>query len=122
MQSLAARFIIRWLVSSLGLWVAAALLGSGRLSVGGSWGVVIGAGFLLALVNMTIKPLLIFLSIPAIILTLGLFMLVVNGFMILLVSWLYSSLYVKNLGVAIVAGLIIGLINYLVTRTIEDIK
>jgi putative membrane protein len=120
-QSLATRFAARWLVSSLGLWIAAALLGSSRLSVGGSWSTVIGAGFLLALVNMLIKPLLVILSFPAIILTLGLFMLVVNGFLILLVSWIYSSLYVKNLGVAIVAGLIIGLVNYLVSRVLEDI-
>jgi uncharacterized membrane protein YvlD (DUF360 family) len=39
----------------------------------------------------------------------------------LLASWLYPSLYVKNLGVAIVAGIIIGIVNYLVTRILEDI-
>jgi len=120
MQSLAGRFIARWAVSSLGLWIAAALLGTSRLSVGGKWTTVVGAGFLLALVNMFLKPLLIFLSFPAIILTLGLFMFVVNGLTILIVSWLYSSLYVKNLGVAIIAGIIIGLVNYLVSRILEE--
>jgi putative membrane protein len=70
---------------------------------------------------MLLKPLLIFLSIPAILISLGLFMLVVNGLLILITSWLYSSLYVKNLGVAIIAGIIIGLVNYLVSRVLEDI-
>lgn len=119
-QSFWMRFLVRWAVSSLGLWIAAALLGSERLSVGGRWGAWIAAGFFLALINMFFKPLLVFLSIPALLLTLGLFMLVVNGFLILLASWIYSPLYVKNLGVAIVAGLIVGLVNYLVTHILED--
>lgn len=121
-QSVWVRFLIRWLVSSLGLWIAAVFLGSERLSVGGRWGAWIGAGFFLAIVNMLLKPLLVFLSIPALLLTLGLFMLVVNGFLILVASWIYSPLFVKNLGVAIIAGIIVGLVNFLVTHILEDIR
>jgi putative membrane protein len=120
-KSFLMRFGIRWLVSSLGLWIAAAILGSERLSVGSSWTTVVGAGFFLALVNMALRPLLIILSFPAIILSLGLFMLILNGFLILLASWIYSPLYVKNLGVAIIAGIILGLVNYLVSRILEDL-
>lgn len=120
-QHFLARFGIRWLVSSLGLWIAAAILGPDRLSVGDNWMTVAGAGFFLAVVNMALKPLLVILSIPAIILTLGLFMLVLNGFLIMLASWLYEPLFVKSFGVAIVAGLIVGLVNYLVTRIMEDL-
>lgn len=118
---IAGRFGIRWLVSSLGLWVAASLLGPNRMSVGEDVRTVAVAGLLLAIVNMAIKPILMVLSFPAIILTLGLFMLVVNGFLILLASWLYEPFYVSGLGVAVVAGLIVGLVNYLVTRILEDI-
>lgn len=107
-------------MSSLGLWIAEAILGSSRLSVGNSWTTVVVAGFILALVNMFIKPFLLLLSIPAILLTLGLFILVVNGFLILLASWIYSPLYVQNLWVAILAGLIVGLVNFLVTRILDD--
>lgn len=116
------RFLVRWAVSSLGLWIAAALLGSQRISVGGRWGAWIGAGFFLALINMFFKPLLVFLSIPALLLTLGLFMLIVNGFLILLASWIYNPLYVKNLGAAIVAGIVVGFVNFLVTHVLEDFK
>ncbi len=116
------KFLVRWLVCSLGLWLAAGLLGPERISVGGRWGAWILAGFLLAIVNMLLKPILIFLSIPALLLTLGLFMLVVNGFLILVASWIYSPLYVKNFGVAVVAGLIIGLVNFLVSQILEDFK
>lgn len=121
MQHFLIRFGIRWLVSTLGLWIAAALLGADRLSVGEGLGTVAGAGFFLAAVNMALKPILIILSFPAIILSLGLFMLVVNGFLILIAGWLYSPLYVKNLGVAIVAGIIVGMVNFLVTKITEDI-
>jgi putative membrane protein len=121
-QNIWMQFIVRWLVSSLGLWIAAALLGPERLSVGGRWGAWVGAGFFLAVVNMFLRPLLIFLSLPALLLTLGLFMLVVNGFLILLVSWIYDPLYVKSLGVAIVAGMILGLVNWLVSHILEDFK
>lgn len=120
MQHFLLRFGVRWLVSALGLWVAASLLGSDRLSIGIGLGTVAGAGLFLALVNMALKPILVILSFPAIIFSLGLFMLVLNGFLILIASWLYSPLYVKNLGVAIIAGIIVGLVNFLVTKVLED--
>ena len=121
MQTLVAKFVARWAVCALGLWIAAAILGASRLSVDGHWGAYITAGFFLALVNMALKPVLIFLSFPAIIISLGLFMLVVNGFLVLLASRIYNPLFVKNLGVAIVAGIIIGLVNLLVTRVLKEV-
>lgn len=114
------RFIIRWLVSSLGLWIASALLGSERLSVGNRLSTVIVAGLVLAIINMFLKPILIILSLPALIFSLGLFMIVVNGLLVLIASKLYSPLHVKSFGVAIVAGMVIGLVNYLVTTILED--
>lgn len=125
MKHMATKFAVRWLVSGLGLWVAASILGSHGMKLGGgntkTWVAAIIAGFFLAFVNMLLKPLLVVLSFPAIILSLGLFMLVVNGLLILIVSWLYSALVVPNIWVAIVAGLIVGLVNYLVSRILEDI-
>lgn len=115
------KFAIRWVVSGLGLWIASGLLGPGRLSVGHSWATVIGAGFFLALVNMALKPILVILSFPAIILSLGLFMLILNGFLIMIVHWIYGPLFVSSLWVAVVAGVIIGLVNFLVTKILEDI-
>jgi len=115
------KFAVRWAVSSLGLWIASGILGPERLSVGNTWETVILAGLFLALVNMAIKPLLVILSFPAIILSLGLFMLVLNGFLVMIAHWLYNPLYVKNFGVAVIAGIIIGLVNFLVTKVLEDI-
>jgi putative membrane protein len=121
LQHFATRFIARWVVSSLGLWVASGLLGPDRLSVGNTVWTVLIAGLFLALVNMALKPILIILSFPAILLSLGLFMLIINGFLILLVHWIYNPLFVKNLWVAVVAGLIVGVVNFLVSKVLEDI-
>jgi putative membrane protein len=111
----------RWAVTSLGLWMAIALLGSDRLSVEGNWATLLGASFFIALVNMVIRPILIILSFPAVVLSLGLFMLVINGFLILLVSKLYNPLFVKSFGVAVITGLIIGFVNFAITKIIEDV-
>jgi putative membrane protein len=121
MQSFLISFTVRWVVSALGLWVASGILGSERMSVGNTLGTVIGAGFFLALLNMALKPVLVILSFPAIVISLGLFMLILNGFLIMIAHWIYGPLYVKNLGVAIIAGLIVGLVNFLVTKVVEDI-
>lgn len=121
LQHFAMKFLVRWVVSSLGLWIASGLLGPQHLSAGNSWATIIGAGFFLALVNMALKPILVILSFPAIILSLGLFMLLLNGFLILLVHWIYSPLYVSGIGVAVIAGIIIGVVNFLVTKVLEDI-
>lgn len=114
------RFLLRWIVCSLGLWIAVGLIGSDKISYGAHISSAIEAGFILAIVNILIKPLVVILSLPAILLSLGLFMILVNGLMVFLVSKLYTPLHVTNFFVAILAGLIIGLVNYLVTAIIEE--
>ncbi len=114
------RFILRWFVCGLGIWIAAGILGQ-RINYDSRIGVIIIAGFILALVNVIIKPVVVILSLPAILFSLGLFMIVINGLMVLLVSKVYSSLHVTNFGAAMLAGMVIGLVNYLVTAILEDI-
>jgi putative membrane protein len=116
----AYRFLLRWVVCSLGLWIAAGLLSSGVSYHGNHLGSVIVAGLILAALNALIKPLLVIISLPAILVTLGLFMLVINGVTVYLASELYSGLHIRNFGVAILTGIIIGLVNYLVTAILEE--
>lgn len=113
-----ARFLLRWFICSLGLWIAAGILGE-RITYE-STSVIIIAGLILAIVNAVIKPIVVILSLPAILFSLGLFMIVINGLMVLLVSWLYSSLEVTNFFAAMLAGMVIGLVNYLVTTILEE--
>lgn len=117
-QSFLYRFFVRWLICSLGLWIAAGLLGS-HVTYDGSFGVIVVAGFILAVVNAILRPIVVILSLPAILLTLGLFMVVINGFMVFLVSKV-TDLHVTNFWFAVLAGMIIGLVNYLVTAILEN--
>lgn len=114
-----SRFIIRWFVCSLGLWIAAGFL-RGSISYDDRLSAIIIGGLILALINMIIKPVLVIFSLPAIVLTLGLFMIVINGLTVFLASLLYSPLKVSSFWAAMVAGIIIGLVNYLVTVILED--
>lgn len=111
--------MVRWLICSLGLWVAAGLL-HGSVTYGNHFGSIIISGFILAILNAIIKPLLVLATLPAVLLTLGLFMVVINGVTVYLASKLDPSLQISSFGVAILTGIIIGLVNYLVTAILEE--
>ncbi|HET8709662.1 MAG TPA: phage holin family protein [Candidatus Saccharimonadales bacterium] len=112
------RFLVRWLVCGLGLWIAAGLLG-GSITYDSGAAIIIG-GLVLAVINMVLKPILIIFSLPAILITLGLFMIIINGLTVFLASKLYEPLHVTNFWAAIFAGMVIGLVNYLVTTILEE--
>lgn len=120
MKKRRSKFLVRWFVSSFGLWLAVELLGEDNISYGGAVSTVIVAGLVLAIVNTFIRPLVVFLTLPAVLLTLGIFMVVINALMVLITARLYSPLEVGGFGVAIVVGLTIGLVNWLVTAVLED--
>lgn len=113
------RFLIRWLVCSLGLWIAAAFL-SNSISYGNQLSVIVIAGLILAVINVFIKPILVIFSLPALIFTLGLFMIIINGLTVYIASKLYEPLQITNFWAAVFAGMVIGLVNYLVTAILED--
>lgn len=112
------RLLVRWLVCGLGLWIAANLL-TANIRYDSSYAIII-SGLILALINTVIKPILVVLSLPAIVFTLGLFMIIINGATVYLVSKLYGQLHVTNFWAAVFAGMVIGLVNYLVSAIIEN--
>lgn len=103
----------------MGLWIAAGLLGD-SIDYGDRLRVIIISGLILALVNTLVKPVVVIFSLPVILFSLGLFMIVINGLMVLVASKLYDPLHVTNFGAAMLAGMIIGLVNYLVLTILED--
>lgn len=88
------KLILTILANALALWVAAALLDG--IAFGGEGTelalTVVGVAVLFGVVNAVVKPVLQLLSLPLVILTLGLFLLVVNALMLLLTSWLAGVL------------------------------
>lgn len=114
------RFLTRWLVCGLGLWIAASFLG-GSIHYDNGVQVIVLAGLVLAIINVVIKPILVIFSLPAIVLSLGLFMIVINGLTVYIASKLYHPLHITNFWAAVFAGMMIGLVNYLVSAILKEL-
>lgn len=113
-------FFIRWALTSLGLWVAIRLLGTGyddQVTTAGFWGFVF-AGLLFSILNALLKPLLVMVSLPAILLTLGLFTLILNGVLVYFSLMLAPGISM-SFGNSIITGIILSLINYIVSTAFE---
>lgn len=113
-----AVFLLRFLLNTLGLWIASRLLGGGFNDTEATTTSFFVAGFALSLANSVLKPIVIVLSLPAILITLGLFMLVVNGLMVYIALNLVPNLQISFLS-AIVTGVIISIINYIISGFLE---
>ena len=102
-------FLARIFITAFGLWMADTVLQGMRFEgVASLW----LAAFLLGVVNAFVRPIVVFLTFPITLLTLGLFLLVVNGTMIMLVSWLMPAFHLESLGSAILASIIVGLTGW----------
>ncbi len=114
-----ALFLLRWLLNSFALWIAIRLLSNSDIA-DSSAGVTafLFAGLVLSLVNTLLRPIVIVLALPAILLTLGLFMLVVNGLMVYIALSLVPNFEITFLG-AILTGMIVSLTNYLLSSIME---
>lgn len=117
-----ATFLLRWVVNSFGFFAAVGLFGSfGADFEPVSLGTYVLAGLVFSLVNTVLKPLIIILSLPAILLTLGLFVVVVNGFLVYLSLILVPGLSM-SFGQSVLAGILLSLINYTVTNVLDTKK
>jgi putative membrane protein len=81
-------------------------------------GVFLLAGLIFSLINSVIRPVVVILSLPAIVLTLGLFTLIINGLMVYLSLKLAPGL-AMSFGNSIVAGIILSLVNYIVSSALD---
>jgi putative membrane protein len=105
-------FVFRWLVTAFAVFVAAPIVG---INYGGSVGCLLGASLLLGIVNAFIRPVLLILSAPLILLTLGFFILVVNGLMLLFVSEVVPCFKVPGFWSAIFGALLISIVSWLLS-------
>jgi len=113
-------FVFRWLLNSTGLWLFVQLFGTGFSDeqINNGFGVFLLAGLIFSLVNAILKPIVIILSLPAILLTLGLFTLIVNGLMVYISLKLAPGLHM-TFWYSILTGIVLSLINYIVSSALE---
>ncbi|HEU5137217.1 MAG TPA: phage holin family protein [Steroidobacteraceae bacterium] len=103
-------FILRGLVAALGLWAATEMLNGFTID---SATTLILAGLLLGVVNAIVRPFALLLSLPALIFTLGLFLLVVNAAMLGLVALVLPGFHIAGFWTAVGGAIIVSIVSWI---------
>lgn len=111
-------FVIRLLINSLALSAAAWMVGG--ISLSGGYGSILFVALVFGLVNAILKPILMFFSLPFIVLTLGLFALIVNGALLMITAGLTESLAVDGLWAAVLGSVVISIVTMVLGGVLED--
>src|ERR1700683_174793 len=101
-------FFVRAAIVALGLWLATVWVHGVKID---SPATLILAGVLLGIVNSIVRPIAILLTLPMTILTLGLFLLVINAGMVALVAWMLPGMHVAGFGPAFWTALVVSLVS-----------
>lgn len=112
--------MIRWVLNSFGLWVAVRIFGTGysEQQIDSSFHVFLIAGLIFSVINAVLKPAVIILALPAILVTLGLFTIIVNGLMVYISLKLAPGLQM-TFWHSVLTGLVLSLVNYIVSSALE---
>ena len=102
-------FVIRLAITSLGLWLAQQVVPGIRID---STETLVAAALLLGIVNAVVRPLAVLFTLPITVLTLGLFLLVVNAAMLGLVAALLGGFHVAGFGAALLGSLVVSLTSW----------
>ena len=104
------RLLLFWAVNTLVLWIADYLFTSLRFD---SLSALVVSGLLFGIVNATLKPLLVILTAPITVLTLGFFLLVINALMLLLIAWLVPGFHLAGFWNAFFISIFIWIVSFI---------
>ena len=105
-----AGFLLRGVMAALGLWAATAILDG--ITIDSALTLIL-AGLLLGLVNAIVRPFALLLSLPALLFTLGLFLLVINAAMLGLVALMLPGFKIAGFWTAVGAALIVSVVSWI---------
>jgi putative membrane protein len=105
-------FVLRWFVTTIAVLVAERLLPGIQCN---GWGTLLGASLLLGIINAFVRPVLLLLSLPFIIVTMGLFILVVNALLLWLVANIIPGFRVDGFWDAFFGSIIISLVSWVLS-------
>jgi putative membrane protein len=114
-----AKFIVRVIFAAVGLWIAAQVVPGMRFDSTGS---LIAAAVLLGVVNAFVRPVVFVLTLPLTILTLGLFLLVVNAAMIGLVAMLLGGFHLNGLVPGMLGAIVTGVTSWIGGMVMGDAR
>jgi putative membrane protein len=110
-------FILRVAIVALGLWLAAKIFAGLQFD---SAGTLLAAALLLGVVNAIVRPIAVILTLPLTLLTLGLFLLVINAAMMGLVALLLSGFQISGFWTALAASLVVSIVSWAASGLISD--
>jgi putative membrane protein len=113
------RFLIRLIVNAAAVFLAAQLVPG--ITVSGM-GTALLAGLILGFVNAIIRPILFLLTLPFTIVTLGLFIFVVNAVCVALAAWLVPGFTISGFGAAFIGAIVITLVSWLLNALVADTR
>ena len=102
-------FFYRLLITAFGLWAAATIVPGVEIT---GWQALLVSALLLGIVNAVIRPIILILTLPLTVLTLGLFILVVNGISLAIVAWLVPGFHLAGLLSATFGACVVGLTSW----------
>ncbi|HEU4401348.1 MAG TPA: phage holin family protein [Candidatus Polarisedimenticolia bacterium] len=105
------RFFAHWITTAVALLVCTSIVPGIHSE---SWQALAIAALILGFVNAVIRPILVLLTLPLTILTLGLFYLVVNGFGLVLTAWLVPGFQVDSIGWAILGAMVVSVVSWFI--------
>jgi putative membrane protein len=111
-------FLVRWAFNVVALFVASWVVSG--ISYGDRWWTLVIAGAVFTLVNSFVKPILTVLSIPFIIVTLGLFYFLINILMLYLTHWVVDDFQIRSFGSAVLAAIIVSFVNWILHHLFGD--
>jgi len=110
------KILIKWLVTSLALFAAAYLVSG--VVIHEFWA-GLAAAALLGIVNAFLKPILVVLTLPVTVFTLGLFLLVINALMLEFVAWAIEGFTVTDFWSAFMGALVISIVSWFVSMIVD---
>ncbi len=112
------RLLVRWICNVVALFVAAWILSG--VSYGDQWWTLFIAAAVFTLVNAWVKPVLAVLSIPFIVVTLGLFYFLINVLMLYLTDWIVPDFEIRTFWWGVLAAIIVSIVNGLLNLAMPD--
>ena len=113
------RLVAAWGINALALWICNGIFDG--VSIHGAWAYIIGAS-VLGIANAVLKPILALLTLPLIIVTLGLFLLVINIAMVALAEWIAPNFSIDGFWTYVGVVVIIWIVNWAGWRLIDEIE
>lgn len=105
-----AGFLVRVVIVMAGLWLASAIVPG--IDIRNGW-TLLGAAVLLGIVNAIVRPVVVILTLPVTILTLGLFLLVINAAMLGLVAAFFDGFHVAGFGPAVLGAIVVSVTGWI---------